>query len=289
MEEAAPELLRMLREYPPMHDDAADTTKPAGSCKTAWRSAAKALVVLYAAIGGYKLPTRPTIAAALRPASQCDAGFLLPEMNTFSSILSPHDPGIVPWLIVAAYFVGCAASVRAWRAELVAVGLPPRGTSTARAALLADRRGRHGAAGDQQAARPACLGHPGGAATRALARVVQEPPNVQLAFVMFLAAAALVGFLAGAYRLRRALRRYALALVGLWILALYVGLRAVSFHHVDVWLGTRVRGLKIHWVIELAGVTTIAAGAWTAERLKTMNGTSSERSAPPVVPVDRNV
>jgi hypothetical protein len=52
MEEAAPELLRMLREYPPMQDDSADTTKPTGPVKQAWRSAAKALGVLYAAIGG---------------------------------------------------------------------------------------------------------------------------------------------------------------------------------------------------------------------------------------------
>jgi hypothetical protein len=85
--------------------------------------------------------------------------------------------------------------------------------------------------------------------------------SVQMAFASAVAAAALLALLLIAVRLRKPVGRYALALVGLWLLAVFIGLRVASFHHVDRWLGTRLRGVKLHWIVELLAIATITAGA----------------------------
>ena len=56
MDEAASELLRMLRQHPPMGGEADASAKrdgdKEGAVKHAWRRATKVMSILYAAIGG---------------------------------------------------------------------------------------------------------------------------------------------------------------------------------------------------------------------------------------------
>jgi hypothetical protein len=52
-----------------------------------------------------------------------------------------------------------------------------------------------------------------------------------------------------------------LAMLGLVLLAVFVVVRAASFHHVDVMLGVKLIGMKINWILELGGIAIVVAGA----------------------------
>lgn len=68
----------------------------------------------------------------------------------------------------------------------------------------------------------------------------------------------------------RNLPRLGVALVGIVFLCCFVAIRASSFHHVDILLGTRIGGLKINWLMELGGIALVGMGAHGERRaLKT--------------------
>ena len=50
-------------------------------------------------------------------------------------------------------------------------------------------------------------------------------------------------------------------LLGLSMLLLFVVMRAASFHHVGVFLGRRVLGLKLNWILELGSIALVAVSA----------------------------
>jgi hypothetical protein len=52
-----------------------------------------------------------------------------------------------------------------------------------------------------------------------------------------------------------------LAMVGAVVLFGFVLVRAASFHHVDIFLGSRFLGLKANWILELGGISLILAAA----------------------------
>jgi hypothetical protein len=58
------------------------------------------------------------------------------------------------------------------------------------------------------------------------------------------------------------------ALAGLGLLALFILIRAASFHHLDVAMRTGIFGLKLHTVLELAGIAVVIAGARMHRRTK---------------------
>lgn len=55
--------------------------------------------------------------------------------------------------------------------------------------------------------------------------------------------------------------RVLVTLAGLGLLGAFVILRAASFHHLDVAMRTPVFGLKLHTVLELAGIAVVTIGA----------------------------
>jgi hypothetical protein len=57
-----------------------------------------------------------------------------------------------------------------------------------------------------------------------------------------------------------------ITLGGLAMLGVFVLVRAASFHHVDIALRTNVFGLKLHVVLELAGIAVVIFGAVRAAR-----------------------
>jgi hypothetical protein len=56
------------------------------------------------------------------------------------------------------------------------------------------------------------------------------------------------------------------ALAGLLFLCCFVLIRASSFHHVDIFLGQTVLGLRWNWILELSGIGLVGAGALIERR-----------------------
>lgn len=52
------------------------------------------------------------------------------------------------------------------------------------------------------------------------------------------------------------------AVSGLVVLGVFVLVRAMSFHHVDVLLGFSIENVRLNVVLELGGIATIAWAAW---------------------------
>lgn len=44
-------------------------------------------------------------------------------------------------------------------------------------------------------------------------------------------------------------------------LVVFVAIRAVSFHHLDKWLGWRLAGLPLNWILEMGSLLVIGSGA----------------------------
>lgn len=87
----------------------------------------------------------------------------------------------------------------------------------------------------------------------------EERRKYQLAFIVAILAAGAVGTGALAFALRRVLGRVVGAVVGLGLIASFVVVRAASFHHVDILLGTGP--VRLNWVLELGGIAAIAVSA----------------------------
>jgi Mn2+/Fe2+ NRAMP family transporter len=81
---------------------------------------------------------------------------------------------------------------------------------------------------------------------------------------VFIGAAVVLATSAGAalitatWRLDRALKLAALGLV--FVLA-FVTVRAMSFHHVDALLGTRVLRVRVNWMFEIGAIAVVIVGS----------------------------
>ncbi|AZL60507.1 isopropylmalate isomerase [Tabrizicola piscis] len=76
---------------------------------------------------------------------------------------------------------------------------------------------------------------------------------MQRVFILAVAAAGALGFLAGGLLMRGTFARTGLPILGLGLVCTFVAIRAASFHHVDILIDTRVLGLRLNWVLELPG------------------------------------
>lgn len=89
----------------------------------------------------------------------------------------------------------------------------------------------------------------------------EQRRDYQAAFIGAIALTGALGTLALAYQLRRVVRRVAGAVLGLGVIVSFVVVRAASFHHVDVLLGTG--SVRLNWVFELTGIALVG---WSARR-----------------------
>ncbi len=71
-----------------------------------------------------------------------------------------------------------------------------------------------------------------------------------------LAIAGVVGLLSF-WRFHRFWLRHKLLLAGGLFLVTFIVVRAISFHHLEVFLGSRVGGVKMNWALELGGIFLI--------------------------------
>jgi len=93
--------------------------------------------------------------------------------------------------------------------------------------------------------------------------------DVQFWFIVVLGIIAMISFVLFIAAMRDLFKRYILAFVGLFVLISFIIIRAVSFHHVDELLGSRVFDIKMNWLLELTGIYTIfVAGIIDIIRLK---------------------
>ncbi len=85
--------------------------------------------------------------------------------------------------------------------------------------------------------------------------------RVQTLFVLLVAVSG-VGALAVLLRLTRdLLPRHVLAFFGIILLAMFLVLRASSFHDLDETLAIRLLGFRVSWLLELGGIACIGACA----------------------------
>lgn len=85
--------------------------------------------------------------------------------------------------------------------------------------------------------------------------------QVQLSFIVAVAAAALVAALMMLRIARRSDAAVRLALSGLIFIGAFVVIRASSFHRIDHWLGTGPLELRWIWILELGGIAIVAVAA----------------------------
>lgn len=102
--------------------------------------------------------------------------------------------------------------------------------------------------------------------------------RVQLAMILGLLAASVIALLVMAIALRHSLRSNGLALMGLAVLACFVMVRAVGFHHVDRLIGRDFSGISYNFLFENAGLALIALNAALLTRRR------PAQSRPPVRP-----
>jgi hypothetical protein len=89
-----------------------------------------------------------------------------------------------------------------------------------------------------------------------------ERREVQMVFVVVVAALGVAAALGAAWAARGTSPAARLAVVGVALVAVFVVLRAASFHHVDVLLQSRWLGVKANQAVELSGISVVLAAAW---------------------------
>jgi hypothetical protein len=64
-----------------------------------------------------------------------------------------------------------------------------------------------------------------------------------------------------AWKLRAILRERIVLLIGVVFLLTFIAIRAASFHHVDIFLGSQILGIRANWILELTGIGLITLSA----------------------------
>jgi len=90
--------------------------------------------------------------------------------------------------------------------------------------------------------------------------------TVQRWFVIAVAAAGAMTFVILAWKIRHILRESIVLLLGLCSMITFIVIRAASFHHVDVLLGSELLGVRLNWILELGGIALIALSAARSAR-----------------------
>ncbi len=80
---------------------------------------------------------------------------------------------------------------------------------------------------------------------------------IQFSFIVGLFATLFTAFIWFVVSFRNLLRRFALAFCGLFFLLSYVIMKAAMFHHFDEVIQYDIQGIKMKWVLELAGIYMI--------------------------------
>ncbi len=80
-------------------------------------------------------------------------------------------------------------------------------------------------------------------------------------FVVGILAASFLVTTLVAFRYRAFWKRHFVLAAGLAFLLTFIVVRAVSFHHVDALLKSRVGGMKMNWILEITGIALVWVAA----------------------------
>jgi hypothetical protein len=172
------------------------------------------------------------------------------------------DPTPLGWVTVAAYFAAMAACGRVWRLDRRA----SRAGATASPTLwlvLAVLLGLLGV--NKQLDLQSLLTQVG----RTLAKRQDwyaRRREVQAAFIVGVGVASLAALAALAWLARKEPKRNVTSLAGIVLLFAFVTIRAASFHHIDMFIQSRIAGVKWNAILELGGIGAVAIGAVSAMR-----------------------
>lgn len=176
------------------------------------------------------------------------------------------DPTIFGWLTTAAYVAAAGLCAHAWRRERLAAQMAPVGFRPRFWLLLTVAMAALGL--NKQLDLQSLFTQIG----RDLAKSqgwYSERRQVQLLFIIFLGALGAATIACTWWALRGSFRRYRLALCGIAYLAVFVLIRAASFHHMDAFLyRTPLAGPWMNRALELGGITFVAICARRASRLE---------------------
>ena len=174
--------------------------------------------------------------------------------SSWQSFWSAHDPGDLPWLIVAAYVL--ASGIAAWAASRTTLGPERRFWWIATAGLLF-------LAVNKQLDLQTDL-------TQSFREIATRGgwfEQRRAAQGAFIAGAALLSLAVAAYLTWLAMKSRSgvkLALLGLVCLGAYMLLRGALFNHVDSPLGRIASGVRDHNYLELGCILIVIAGEFRA-------------------------
>ena len=106
-----------------------------------------------------------------------------------------------------------------------------------------------------------------------------ERRGVQKGFILLVIAGAAVFGGWFMWQFQTFWRSHKLLLAGLLFLLTFIVVRAVSFHHVDEFLGHRVFGFKMNWALELTGIVLISLAAVMESRRGARSSKGAARGA----------
>lgn len=87
-----------------------------------------------------------------------------------------------------------------------------------------------------------------------------ERREFQRQFIWGLVGVTAVGFMFLSWKLRRIVRTNWIALLGVFLVVLFILVRAVGFHHFDAVIRYEVNDIKMNWVMELGGIFFVILG-----------------------------
>lgn len=88
----------------------------------------------------------------------------------------------------------------------------------------------------------------------------------QAFFILMLILLGLACIMLSTYILRQHIRKLVLVIIGIGFLLTYILIRAVSFHHIDILIGTTIATWRINWIVELNGIFLVVFGTLTANQ-----------------------
>lgn len=174
------------------------------------------------------------------------------------------DPTFMGWFTVAAYLVGAVLAWRAWVSSAPGARNKVWPCVAVLMALLClnkqfDLQSLLTDIGRQLADLGGWYGH---------------RRKVQKWFVLGILAGSAIFGSWSAWRYRLFLAGHKLLAFGLLFLLTFIVIRAISFHHFDVFLKERVAGVRWNWLLELGGIALVALAALKERGLPARAGRS---------------
>lgn len=164
------------------------------------------------------------------------------------------DPSFMGWFTVIAYAVAAGLAWRVWSVKRERIWL---GTAVLMALLCVNKQF------DLQS-----LFTDIGREVARHGGWYEDRRKVQKGFVLAVLAGAGLFACWFVWCFRDFLVRNKLLAAGLFLLMTFIVVRAISFHHVDVFLKARIAGVKMNWLLELGGIALVGVASFRSAAMR---------------------